>query len=173
MLQLVLERLRIDTHSAVTYYLLASARGDGTVTPRNTTDELADTLKPRVKWQQIVLQVYDLHVWLWQRAALLLMKCPLICHVLILVESSAQSVARSRYSRLNCRLGDYRVVLLLATDTSAITIVDWLGQRVGHGGGRRRRLVPQHHGLKAWLLLGRIGGGEALAEGLQWELVAG
>ena len=40
-----------------------------------------------------MLQVYDLHVWLRQRATLLLMKRPLVCHVLILVESAAQAVA--------------------------------------------------------------------------------
>ena len=127
----------IDAYSTVTDYLLAGARGNGTATPSNATDKLADTLKPGVKWQQVVLQVYDLHVWLGQRAALLLMKCSLIRHVLILVESAAQAVARSGYSSLHRRLGDYRVVLLLATDTSAITIVDWFSQRVSHRGGRR------------------------------------
>ena len=83
----------IDAYSTVTDYLLASARSNGTATPSDATDKLADTLKPGVKWQQVVLQVYNLHVWLGQRAALLLMKCSLIRHVLILVESAAQAVA--------------------------------------------------------------------------------
>lgn len=93
MLQLVLERLGIDTHTAVTDDLLARARGNGTVTPSDATDELADTLQPRVKRQQVVLQVDNLHVRLGQRAALLLMECPLVRHVLIFVEGAAQAVA--------------------------------------------------------------------------------
>ena len=78
---------------------------------------------------------------------------------------AAKAVARLWHDQ---RLPTYDGVVEFAADRA-----DRFGEGVPHGRRARRRLVPDHHGLQAGLVLRRIRRRrQALTKRLQWEVVA-
>lgn len=83
LLQLVLEGLGVNANTSVGHDLLACVGGDA-----DPYACLAHSLDARVEREQVVLQVYDLDVWLrqWATHHVLLVEAPLVGNVEIFVD---------------------------------------------------------------------------------------
>ena len=125
--QLVFEGLGIDAHTSIRHDLLACVRGNA-----DSHTSLAHALDARVEREQVVLQVYDLDVWLWKWPAhhVLFVKAPLVGDVVVLVD-------RGRHAGGG---------LLLDAAQRFLRVVP-------EGTRSRAGLVPQHHDFPPALLL--------------------
>ena len=130
LLQLVFEGLGIDAHTSIRHDLLARVRGYA-----NSHATLAYTLDARVEREQIVLEVYDLHVWLRKRPAhhVLLVQAPLVGDVMVFIDCGRH-----------------------AGGSLLLIVVQRFLSVVSEGTRSRAGLVPQHHYLPPRLLLRRM-----------------
>ena len=145
LLQLVLERLGVDTHTSIRHDLLACVRSYA-----DSHATLAHALDARVEREQVVLQVYDLDVRLgkWPAHHVLFVKAPLVGDVVVLVD-------RGRHAGGG---------LLLVAIQGFLSVVP-------EGTRPRAGLVPQHHYFPPRLLLRRMLRCQPLSKSLQWKLI--
>ena len=146
LLELVLEGLCVDADATVGHDLLASVGGDA-----YSDATRVGSLHARVEGQQIVLEVDDFYVWLreWPAHHILFIQAPLVGNILVFDDRR--------------RIGSRSLCLE--------AVQRFLGVVPQRAGSRARPVALHHYLGPALVLRGMLRRREALAKGLQRELI--